>query len=275
MDDNGNTTTEQPSPGFDRRRLFALAAGGAAAATGALLPASAAQAHGDLTTYSGIWGQRTTDWYNGGERSYAYRPWFHDQLNDWLQFWFETIEYFDKPIEVGLKTAHNDNLGTAHEQGRAIDLAGITVTHADGGNLGVFQADYAVWKQLTGSLLTRFRHNYWATAASLHYHFRSVRTYPMGGRYVHDIHVDNLLSGSDTPAFHSDDKSQVYHVQACCRLIWGKGTGITGTWNAETKQDAHEVLERIGKGGYLGDSKSHWQAFNRATLRKGYHTEEY
>lgn len=275
MVDNRNTTARNSSGGLGRRRFFALAAGGAAAAAGTLIPASAAQAHGDITSYPGIWGQRTTDWNTSQLKSYKYRPAFHDQLNGWLRFWFETTEYFEKPIRVGLTAAHDDNMGTAHEQGRAIDLAGLTVTQSSGGTVSVFQANYSVWKDLTGSVLAQFRRNYWATSASLHYHFRSVRTYPMGGRYRDSLHVDNLLSGSNTPAFNSSDKSQIFHVQASCRYIWGKGTTIDGMWNTESRRHAHEVLERIGKGGYIGDSKSHWQAFNRATLRKGYSTEEY
>ena len=267
----------EPTPsgdGFNRRRLFTLAAGSAVAASGVLLPASAADAHGTLETYPGIWRQRTVDQATGNLKSFKYRPSFHTNLNDWLELWFNNTSY-DKPLRVWTSRVHSDAVSSeAHNQGRALDLTGIYVGVGSDSPYRAFRADYNNWKNLSGSSLVDTRRKYWATAASLHYHFRSVRTYLYGSGQHSNLHIDNMVSGTGTPDFEAE-KAQVQHVQACCRYLWGKGTTIDGVWGTQAKRHAHEVLERIGKGGYLGTSKSHWQAFNRASMRKGYNTQAY
>lgn len=273
MADNGNTPQGSTAAvgGFNRRRLFTLAAGGAAAASGVLLPATAAQAHGELQTYAGIWAQKTVNSANAQLQSYKYRPAFHDKLDAWLQLWFENTPY-EKPLRVWISGVHKDSGNAAQQQGRALDLDHIYVNHGGPNSQGAFQANYEIWGRGSGSGLTYARNNYWATAATLHYHFGTVLTYLNGSKV--SVRVDNMTSGTGT-TFFTRTRSQILHVQASCRYIWGKGTTIDGVWGDQAKQHSHEVLERIGTGGYLATSKSHWQAFNVATMRKGIGTETY
>ncbi|MCH7231655.1 hypothetical protein L0U85_12445 [Glycomyces sp. L485] len=276
MADN-SYASEEPTlsdDGVDRRRLLTLAAGGAVLASGIVLPASAAEAHGTIKSYPGIWGQRTVYQATRKLKSFRYRPSFHSKMNDWLELWFKNTSY-EKPLRVWTSLVHSDGSSSAaHNQGRAFDLTGIYVGVGSDSPYRAFRADYNNWKNLSGSALVDTRRKYWATAASLHYHFRWVRTYLHGSGQKSNIHIDNMKSGTGKPYFKAD-KSQIQHVQACCRYLWGKGTTIDGVWGSQAKRHSHEVLERIGKGGYLGSSKSHWQAFNRASMRKGYNTQAY
>lgn len=268
MADNGNAPQGSSASigGFNRRQLFTLAAGGAAAASGVLLPATAAQAHGELQTYDGIWGQKTYNAANAQLQSYQYRPAFHDKLNSWLQLWLENTPY-EKPLRLWISGVHKDSGNDAQQQGRALLLDHIYTP-----SQGAFQANYEIWGGGSGANLEYARDNYWATAATLHYHFGTVRTYLNGSRV--SLYVDNMTSGTGTTSF-TKTESQILHVQASCRYIWGKGTTIDGVWSDQVKQHSHEVLERIGTGDYLGTSKAHWQAFNVATMRKGIGTEAY
>lgn len=276
MADNGNTSEEPTSDGsFNRRRLLTLVAGGAVAASGVLLPASAAEAHGTLETYPGIWRQRTVNEATRDLESFRYNPSFHSKLDDWLELWYNNTPGYTKPLRVWTSLVHSDSVSDeAHNQGRAFDLTGIYVGVDSDSPHRAFRGDYNNWKNLSGSALAGARKTYWATAASLHYHFSSVRTYLYSSGQTKSIHIDNMKSGTGTPSFEAN-RAQVQHVQACCRYIWGKDTAINGVWGPLTKRHAHEVLERIGKGGYPGSSKSHWQEFNRASMRKGYDTQPY
>jgi len=278
MADNSNAPedpTTSPA-GLGRRRLLGLAAGGAVAASGIVLPASAAEAHGNITTYAGIWQQFTVYEGNGEITPFGYLPSFHGQLDDWLQFWYNnTPPRFIEPLRVWTYGAHTDaRESVAHNAGRGFDLTQIYTSEGDGDLHQRFRADYDVWRNQSGDNLAVTRKRYWATSASAHYHFRWVLTYLYNSAHWNHIHIDNTQSGIALPAFEAD-VTQVQHVQACCRFIWGKDTYIDGVWGDESKRHSHEVLQRIGKDGFLATSKSHWQAFNRATLRKGYDVQEY
>jgi hypothetical protein len=270
---------QDPAPsreGLNRRRILSLAAGGAVAATGIVLPASAAESHGNIETYAGIWQQFTVYEGNGAITPFGYLPSFHSQLDEWLQFWYNnTPSNFDTPFRVWSYGAHTDDReSVAHNAGRGFDLTRIYTTGSDGDLHRGFRADYDVWRNFSGDDLALTRRRYWATSASAHYHFRWVLTYLYNSAHWDHIHIDNTQSGIAKPAFEADI-TQVQHVQACCRFIWGTGTYIDGIWGDESKRHSHEVLQRIGKDGFLATSKEHWQAFNRASVRKGYDVQEY
>lgn len=279
MEDDNHTSTE-PAPsggGFDRRRIFTLAAGGAvAAASGVLLPASPAGAHGTISSYPGIGGQPTVYEGTGARASFGYRPSFHDELGQWLDRWYtNTPTSYLKPMRIWTLGAHYDGrYSEAHNAGRGFDLTRIYTT-INGSMTKRFDANYGQWRNLSGDTLATVRRRYWATSASLHYHFRNVLTYLYNSAHWNHIHIDNLVSGTGYSTFAPGSGAQVQHVRACCRYIWGKGTSLSGGWTDDVRQDAHEVMVRIGKGGNLGYSQSHWLAFNLASMRKGYGRQAY
>ena len=259
---------------ISRRRMLGLVAGGAVAGTaGLVLPATAAGAHGDIQMYSGVWGQRTVYEVTGNLTSFGYRPSFHDRCNTWLEFWYlNTPSNFLQPLRVWSLGVHVDNGSEAHENGRGFDLTRIYTT-INGSLAKRFDGRHNVWGGTSSAATERVR--YWATSASLHYHFRDVLTYEYNSAHDNHIHFDNTVSGSGNSFFVTSSKAQVVNVQACCRWIWGKGTAIDGIWGPETNGDSHDVLVRIGEGGYLTGAQSKWLAFNRASCRKGYGTQSY
>jgi hypothetical protein len=242
------------------------------------LPARGATAHGTIETFPGIWGQRTVYEVTGNLASFGYRPSFHDRLNSWLEFWYlNTPSNVRKPIRVWTLGAHNDSrVSEAHNAGRGFDLTRLYATGADGDLHRRFFGRYDIWKDFDAARLRAARVNYWATAASAHHHFQHVLTYPYDADHHSHIHIDNLVSGSGNSTFHTDSEAQVLHVQSCCRWIWGKSTTIDGIWGPQTRDHSTDILRRIGRGsGSIASSQANWLAFNRASLRKGYGTEEY
>lgn len=263
---------------FLRRTGVVAAAVAVGGSTSLLLPARPVAAHGAITTYSGIWGQRTVYEITGELTDFGYRPSFHDRMNSWLEYWYDnTPTNFVKPIRVWSVGVHNDSrVSEAHNSGRGFDLTRIFATGSDGQLHRRFFGRYDIWKDWDAASLAAVRREYWATAASAHHHFRHVLTYPYNTDHHSHIHIDNLVSGDGNSTFDTGSEAQVLHVQACCRFIWGKSTTIDGAWGPETSGDSTDVLRRIGRGsGTIASSQANWLAFNTASLRKGYGTEEY
>ena len=261
---------------WSRRRVLGAAAGGIAlGATGALAGVTPALAHGDIQMYSTVGGQRTVYEGNGALTSFGYRPSFHTRCNTWMNFWNNnTPSGFATPFRVWSYGVHTDHRVTeAHNNGRGFDLTRIYVT-SSGSLVRRFNGRYDQWNGTSSAATERRR--YWATAASLHYHFRHVLTYLYNSAHHNHIHFDNLISGTGNSTLSTGSEAQVQHVQACCRYIWGKTTTIDGIWGPQTNQHSTEVLRRIGvSSGSLTSSQSNWLAFNRGSTRKGYGTQAY
>jgi hypothetical protein len=278
---------DSPSPildaGLSRRsflRRAGLATAGIAIGGSAplWLPAVGASAHGTIETFSGVWGQRTVYEVTGDLTDFGYRPSFHDRMNSWLEFWYDNTPLnFLKPFRVWTLGVHNDSrVSEAHNAGRGFDLTRIYATGSDGDLHRRFYARYDLWKDWTGDAFTNVRRQYWATAASAHHHFQHVLTYPYNADHHSHIHIDNLVSGDGNSTFHTDSEAQVLNVQACCRFVWGKSTDVDGVWGPQTRDHSTDVLRRIGQdSGTIASSQANWLAFNRASLRKGYGTQEY
>lgn len=262
--------------GISRRRALGIVAGGAVAGSaGLLLPATAASAHGEIVVYPGIANQRTVYEGSGELAGFGYRPSFHDRMSVWMRFWANhTPAGFQTPFRVWTWGVHADHRESeAHNNGRGFDLTRIYVTNANGVLVRRFNGRYDLWNGTDSAAVERQR--YWATAASLHLCFRNVLTYYWDAAHHNHIHIDNLVSGLENSFFDPDSPAQVQHVQACCRFIWGKGTAVDGSYGPQTTQDAHEVLVRIGEGGFLTGPQEKWAAFNRATCLKGYGVQEF
>ncbi len=264
---------------ISRRHALKIFAGGAALGTsGLLLSRAPALAHGDLTRYQGVWGQRTVYEVTGDLASFDYRPSFHDRMSTWLEFWYlNTPSEARKPMRVWTDGVHYDGrVSEAHNAGRGFDLTRIFATNSNGNLHRHFFGRYDIWKDFGSADLANTRRHYWATSASLHYHFRNVLTYPYNSDHWNHIHIDNLVSGTGNSSFDTSSRAQVLHVQASCNYIWNKGTTVDGDWGPQTSTDSTQVLRRIGRGsGTIASSQANWLAFNRATMRKGYDVESY
>jgi hypothetical protein len=107
-------------------------------------------------------------------------------------------------------------------------------------------------------------------SASLHRHFRHVLTYRYNTAHANHVHIDNAEYGTGTTAaFSTSSEAQVQHVQAVCYFLWGRGTPVTGTWDARTDADSRWVLERFGKSGGL-TTQANWWTFNRESAIRGF-----
>jgi hypothetical protein len=270
-----------PSVGLSRRTFLRR---GGLAATGLMVGGSSqlwliaqrAAAHGTLQEYSGVWGQRTVYELSGELAAFDYRPSFHDRMNSWLEFWYDnTPSNFLKPIRLWTLGVHTDHrVSEGHNNGRAFDLTRIYATGTDGNLHRRFYGRYDLWRD--DANIAEIRRHYWATSASAHHHFQDVLSYPFDTEHHSHLHMDNLESGGGNSTFHTDARAQVLNVQACCRFIWGKSTDVDGIWGPQTRDHSTDVLRRIGRGsGTILSSQANWLAFNRASLRKGYGTEEY
>jgi hypothetical protein len=260
------------------RRAGVMAAGVVLGGSTPLWLPARASAHGTIETFSGIWGQRTVYEVTGDLTDFGYRPAFHDRMASWLEYWYtNTPTNFLKPIRVWTLGVHNDSRPSeAHNAGRGFDLTRIYATGTDGDLHRRFFGRYDIWKDFDADSLAATRKSYWATAASAHHHFQHVLTYPYNTDHHSHIHIDNLVSGDGNSSFHTDSEAQVLNVQACCRFIWGKSTTVDGIWGPQTSNHSTDVLRRIGRGsGTIVSSQANWLAFNTASLRKGYGTEEY
>lgn len=269
-------TEPDKSSRVSRRSILGMVAGGVVmGSTGAALTASTASAHGDIVEFEAIWNQRTVYEGTGNLASFDYRPSFHDRCRDWLQFWANNVPGgFNTPFRVWSFGVHTDHrVSEAHNNGRGFDLTRIYITSDAGNLLRRFNGRYDQWQGTASAEIERQR--YWATAASLHHHFQHVLTYLYNTDHHSHIHFDNLVSGLGNSNFSTGSTAQVQHVQACCRFVWGKTTAIDGVWGPETKSHSDAVLQRIGRTGSLTTSQANWLAFNRATLRKGYGTQNY
>lgn len=236
-------------------------------------PAESAEAHGSLSRYCYVDGARTYYEVNGAATCFYYNPTFKSRCDSVIDLWDNnTSSAYVRPWRVWSFGVHADRGSAAHDYGRGFDFTRIYVTLS--GSLALrFYARYDRWNG-TSSAPT-YRRWYWGTAAACHYRLRHVLTYYYNSAHHNHIHMDNLVSGSGNSTFSTSSETQVQSVQAMCRWIWGKSTDIDGIWGPQTRQHSHEVLVRIGVGGYLTDSQSKWLSFNRATTRKAYGVQAY
>lgn len=298
---------ELPGNKATRRAMLGMAAVGAA---GVLLGPSAAHAygrpgdepageHGDPATWSAsdgdfgtldagacgstvwpqseIYGEPTYYEVSGAKTSFKYNSTFYSKLETWLAFWYaNTPTTWRWPAQIwsyGAYVNKNDGCVSMHNFGRAFDISRLYIGINDTPTK-VFNARYDQWRTLTGSALTTTRKQYWATCASINYHFKYVLHYFYNSQHWNHIHMDNEASGSGNSTFTTGSSSQVYHVQACCTYIWGYPIAIDGIWGPQTSGAVSKVLTRIGRSGSL-TTQSNWLEFNRTTMRFGTGTQSY
>lgn len=197
--------------------------------------------------------------------SFRFNTTMHSRLKVWQTFWDANTPYpvMNRIDSYGAYVNRNDGCVSLHNYGRAFDIASAWTS-----GTRHFTARYDTWKTWTGTDLTNVRIQYWAAAASLHMHFEHTLTYLYNTAHHNHFHVDNSRSGSGLSVL-SKSGTQTYSIQAMLKYVWGKTTVIDGVYGSETTQHSNEVLARIGTGGSLTSSQSHWHAFLRATTRKG------
>jgi hypothetical protein len=232
-----------------------------------------------VTAHSEIAGDDTYYEPTGAWSSFSYNSTFYNRLETWLNFWYtNTPLTWSRPLHVGSYGAYTnkgDGCVSYHNFGRAFDLSAISgILTTTGNRSKMFNARYDLWKNLTGSQLTGARRLYWATSASLHYHFKHVLTYLYNAQHHNHIHIDNAISGSGNSTFTTGASAQVQHVQACCTYIWGRPVTLDGVWGSQTSGAVSAVLSRIGRSGSL-TTQANWLAFNQATLRFGTGAQSY
>ncbi|QIX53910.1 extensin family protein [Rhodococcus sp. DMU1] len=227
-----------------------------------------------LDRHSEIGGAVTHSEREKAPRSWEYDPGFYSRLETWLEFWdANTPTSWSSPRQLWGYGAYVNKPGY-HGSGRAVDISRIFVIK-DGTLAERFNGRTDQWGGLTPGQRWEMRRKYWATSASLHYHFSDVLTYHHDQAHENHIHVDNGRSGSGNSRFSTGRRNQVWHVQSCCRYVWGYDTGMDGIWGPETDTDSRAALERIGRSGALTTSQANWLAFNRATTRFGTRRQTY
>ena len=251
-----------------RRALLGLAAAG----TGAVVVASApaAEAHGRIVRRGEIAGRATYYEATGRRAGFGYQPDFYHELERWSQFWVDNVSRsWPAPRRIWTLGAHHDGRPSrAHNGGRGLDLTRI---YAGTGSQTIrgFFGRYDLWRYYEPVLRAAIRRRYWATSASLHYHFRHVLTYPYDVAHHSHIHVDDLVSRGSLPSFAPASTAQVQHLQASLTHVWGYPTAVDGQYGPWTEAASVRALRRIGHGGDLLSPALNWQRYNRATLRLG------
>lgn len=271
----------EPRP-IRRRTLLVLGASGAAGALFA--PAGSPAVAGPsaitavcgavVTAQSEISNRPTYYEPTGVATSFSYDSTFYSRLETWWNFWYaNTPSAWVTPGRIWGLGAYMDRMDgcvSMHNYGRALDITRMYMTNSSSVLVKVFDGRYANWKTQTGSTLTTTRKRFWATVASLHYHFRSVLTYMYDSAHEDHVHVDNGYSGDGNSTFATNVYPQVQHVQACLVYIWGYTTvPLDGIWSQSTADAARAALGRIGITGWITDSQYNWLQFNKASLRFG------
>ncbi len=190
---------------------------------------------------------------------------FFQQLYNWRNWWQANCPWpwTTELRHLGAYSARDGSCSSWHEAGRALDFTcladDVTTIH--------FWGRYDLWRSLPNAAAHYRR--YWAGAASLHYHFRSVLTYYYNTAHHNHIHIDNGENGNALTTFSSSSKAQVQGVQGICGNIWGYACGTDGVWDTAVSNAASAVLARAGRPGKLTDSVNHWRTFLYASTRMG------
>jgi hypothetical protein len=275
-------TTEHDNPsrgpkGLSRRRVLrtgAVASVGALGASGLLLRAPEAAAHGSLWPFNHIWNvpthyQNLADGSVTGQMTFQYQPNLYNKLTEWFQFYYwNTPQTFQLPGQILLNGTHVDKPGM-HQYGRAADISGINLWHgAYQFTFDAFNGRYDWWRN--NGQMVEYRRRYWAVVAGMNIYFKWVIHYHHDSEHHSHVHVDNEASDGIYSTFSTSSKSQVRMVQAVCNYIYGMGTSIDGGWGTQTDSHSRTVLGWTGWGGGIRDSQAHWHRFCRAGQRSGH-----
>ncbi len=196
-------------------------------------------------------------------RTFSFDTAFYDRLIDWLGFFREQTGSTVSAISTyGSWTDGGVECSSWHNAGRAFDLARLRHQGSD-----VISCRYDQWRTAPAAQQRPLLRRYWATAASLHHHFRDVLTYLFDDQHLNHIHVDNGQTGAELSTFTGQSRVQIHAVQAICSHVWDRPVPIDGLWADATKQVAAEITNGLGVGDDLGDADT-WRAFLRASTAR-------
>lgn len=223
-----------------------------------------------LASYTEIYGWPTYYEGDGTTQTFTYETNFYARLETWAAFYYtHTPSDWSTPARIYSLGAYVSTSPPMHSAGRAFDLTRIYFN----------SATFLAFDARTVPASTVFLDRYWAVAASLHYHFAYVITYPYkssNGLYEHrnHIHIDNQASGNVNSVF-STSTTQVQFVQHALYHVWGYTVvGLDGVWGPQTADYASRALDRSGAAGAL-TSQANWQRFCLTTTRFGTGQQSY
>lgn len=271
-----------PAPrGLTRRGLLGLGAGLTAAVAG-LAGCSAADGDGplppglgprpqpgcvsraSLPRYSRLADLPLVYEVNRRRAEFSVDQGFAGQLEAWLTDLQELTGWRVRQLwTYGTWTDGGAACSSWHDAGRAFDLARLRLE--DGTDVS---CRYDLWRDASGRELTRARRVYWAVAASAHQHFAYVLTYLYNATHHNHIHLDNGRSGAGRSVFSSRSPAQVQAVQGVLTHLWERPVGITGRFDAPTREATRAVLDELGVGDDLADQRT-WAGFLTAGVRRG------
>ncbi|WP_432838836.1 hypothetical protein [Dactylosporangium sp. CA-092794] len=157
---------------------------------------------------------------------------FHERLSEWLRFWWANAPAsWIAPFEVQTAGATPD--------GQTFVLTGITYTRADRRYSGFDARDRDA--------------RYWATVASLYYHFPTVAL------------TDTQVRVTDEHAGFTGSPAQIAFARAALANVWQDAS-------ADWEKAAERAIRSSGREGSV-TSRAGWTNFTRATLRRGLGTE--
>lgn len=238
------------STGFSRRGLLVSAATASAATLTGAAPALAAEPTGTAQAAAAAGAGpfvtplvardriatavlRTA---GGGTATLRFHADLHERLTEWLAFWSaNSPAAWGEPVELR---------GRTDASGAVFTLTHLRYRHGDQVRDG-FSAE-------------RVDRAYWATLASLHHHFPSVR--PVAG----GVDVTGGAAGfAATP-------EQLAFAASACQVLWGYRAAGVDDWRGS----ANRALRRTGQPAEIA-SRTGWAAFTRTSLRLGLDTESY
>ncbi|WP_152364336.1 hypothetical protein [Microlunatus speluncae] len=196
-------------------------------------------------------------------RTFSFDTVFYDRLIDWLAFFREQTGVTVSELRTyGSWTDGGVECSSWHNAGRAFDLAGLRHRGQD-----VISCRYDHWRAAPAAEQRTLLRRYWATAASLHHHFRDVLTYLFDDQHLNHIHIDNGQTGPELSTFTGQSRVQIHAVQAICSHVWDRPAPIDGQWTDPTRQVVAEVTGELGAGDDLGNPET-WRAFLRASTAR-------
>lgn len=218
---------------------------------------------GALTDFDSLGEAVTVYEVSEARASFDIEAGFLAQLEVWQTDWLASsgLEAHDQVWSYGAFVRKGLSCDSWHGAGRAFDISRLR-----SGDQPVVSCREDLWSGLGEvGLREDHRRRYWSLAASLHLHFAYVLTYLYDDDHRNHIHVDNSVSGTGMSVFDRSSRVQLQMVQSACQFLWDVEVEATGTWDRQTRNASHAVLERLDAHGDVSRGDN-WQTFLRGSV---------